>query len=86
MTRYTILVIADSLNAPVTYQEGGTVKADNKEQAVRKFKESESIEELHEDFDFAGQGNIVDVLAVPNSYVSQFSLNYGSGSAEVTEH
>jgi hypothetical protein len=85
MTEYTILVIADSVNPPVTYQEAGTVKADSKEKAVRRFKQSKSIEEMNQEFDFAGHGKIVDVLAVPNSYVNQYALNYCSGNADVTE-
>lgn len=36
-------------------------------------------------FNFQGKEEIVDVLAVPNSYVSQYAVNYGSGAAEVTE-
>lgn len=85
MTEYTILVIADSANPPVTYQEAGTVEADGKEQAVRIFKKEYTLQELEERFDFAGNGNIIDVLAVPNSYVGQFALNYGGGAADVTE-
>lgn len=34
MTKYAILIIADKMNPPVTYQEGGVVEADTKKQAV----------------------------------------------------
>ena len=84
MTEYTILVVTDA-GSPVTYEEAGTVEAKSKDKAVRKFKEAKSLGELEKQFTFNGFGNIVDVLAVPNRYVSQYALNYGGGSAEVTE-
>ena len=79
MTNYTILVTTDG-SIPKTYQKGGEVQADSKEKAVEKFIDQTDLDQIENEFDFAGNGMMVDVVAFPSNYAQKFSLDYRTGN------
>lgn len=79
MTKYNILVVTNGL-VPVTYQHAGQEIADSKEQAVRQFRDSMSLRDIENQFDSLGSGNIVDVVAIPDSNFSKFEIDYSDNS------
>lgn len=78
MTEYTIFVIEDS---DTTYHKVGTVEADTKEKAVRRFRKEHTVDEVLEQFnvDISGPSDVVgiNVLAVPTTYTSTFQVTFG---------
>lgn len=81
MTEYKMLIRTHAgfgEEAP-KLEEGGIVEANSREQAVRKYMDRYSMEELENRHEFGGNGHKVPVVAVPTSYMGEYDMNFKTG-------